>query len=166
MVQTPPSAMRLPAAKGEKWNGFAGSCEPVKTGMLDSQAPRMKKVVIANQHMVAETPHCRQVILYGTGEGARVGASGVAVVTSVSVTLSELSSDRPAFFLFADEAERVERRAIGADVVVRGTSSKKTATAIQKMVQPAAMTHAGLVKPLNTELLKPTLNLRYNTLVT
>ena len=32
--------------------------EDAKTGMLDSQAPRMKKQVIANQHIVAITPHC------------------------------------------------------------------------------------------------------------
>ena len=49
---------------------------------------------------------------------------------------------------------------IAATVLVIASSS------VPNMVHPAAMTHAGLVKPLNTELLKPTLNLRHDSLIT
>ena len=76
--------MKLPEAKGDQWNGESDELvervpmgrraaaspkseredeelvegpEAPKTGMLDSQAPRIKKQVIANQHIVATTPH-------------------------------------------------------------------------------------------------------------
>ena len=73
----PPKAMKFPAAKGDIEKGRKGKerarcsklpwmtmsefdCDEVgaaNTGILDSHAPRMKKQVIENQHMVATTPH-------------------------------------------------------------------------------------------------------------
>ena len=50
----PPSAMKFPAAVGDQWNS---GLDAPNTGRLDSQAPRMKKQVMANQHIQARTPH-------------------------------------------------------------------------------------------------------------
>lgn len=59
----PPRAIKFPAANGDQEKGFRGKwdvgiVEDEKTGMFDSQAPSVKKHVIANQHIVAMTPHC------------------------------------------------------------------------------------------------------------
>lgn len=52
-VVMPPKAMEFPDAKGDQWNHLA--LVP-NTGMLDSQAPRVRKHVIANQHTQIVTP--------------------------------------------------------------------------------------------------------------
>jgi hypothetical protein len=52
-VVIPPRAIKFPDANGDQWK-----CDTdEETGMLDSQAPRMKKHVMAYQHMHTITPH-------------------------------------------------------------------------------------------------------------
>jgi len=65
----PPRAMKLPAAYGDQRN--VGSEAP-KTGRLASQAPRMKKQLIENQHIQITTPHCGRdmmCVILGEGDG-------------------------------------------------------------------------------------------------
>jgi hypothetical protein len=54
-VVAPPMAMRFPDLNGEYPSD--DSEEAAKMGMFTSHEPRMKKQVIANQHMVIITPH-------------------------------------------------------------------------------------------------------------
>lgn len=81
----PPRAIKLPDAKGDHPNCGASGLE-AKTGILDSQPPRIKKQVIEHQQIAKATPISGSVIRYlGTDVAVRMEEGEEAVGDSVSV---------------------------------------------------------------------------------
>lgn len=159
-VQAPPNAMRLPAAKGLKWKGESEDSDPVNTGMFASHAPRMKKQVMANQHMVAATPHWGALIRNRSGSGA--ATSTLTLVTCTSEGFFERSGvvSLPSAGLGGSAAgigDSSTSTGVGGGL---GTSSKSKPATIQKTAQIAAIIQAGLVYPLKIVLENPTLYLK------
>ena len=166
-VHTPPSAIKLPATKGDAPNARAENI-----GMFVSHAPRTKKHVMANQHIVAMTAHCWNETFAGASKSSK--GSAVVGVGGVDSTVAERRSEEGTTTSSGEGGEEEERRGDDgggdsrlSDTAVResriessqrrGTSSNKIATINQKRSQTAAMTHPGLVYPLKTAFANPTL---------
>src|SRR5579863_8945746 len=94
-VHAPPSAIKFPATKGDA----PIECD-AKIGTFTSHPPSTKKYVIADQHIVAITAHCRaEIFTFGStsfskevvscADSTRAGLEMVAPV-SASTTISPL----------------------------------------------------------------------------
>jgi hypothetical protein len=123
-----------------------------KTGRLASQAPRMKKQVMANQHMQDRTPIWVGDILYA-GVGVVVGGGLVGMGESLVGEDEVFSLVGEGVWVGVDwDGEG------GEDCLVSwGTSTKNIRTHTQKPHHITAIIQPGLVSPLKIEFLKPTL---------